>query len=289
MDIDQARTFLAIAASGSFIEAARRLPVTQSTVSARMQRLEDELGARLFVRNRAGATLTPAGRRFSEPAKRLLRTAEHARQEVGLPGRYLSTLHVGARIALWEGLLPTWIGWIRRQDAQVALRTGIGFEEDLMRGLIDGSLDLGLMYTPSHSAGLVVEHLFDESLMLVSSHPDETGPGDDYIHVDWGAAFDIQFTQGYPDQEPPAQTVNIGWLALQLLLANGGSAYLPARMARPLLANARLHAVRGAPRFALPAYVVHARHGDHPALALALRGLRAISASITETSDMART
>ena len=56
MDIDQARTFLAIAASGSFIEAAQRLHVTQSTVSARVQRLEDELGSRLFVRNRAGAT-----------------------------------------------------------------------------------------------------------------------------------------------------------------------------------------------------------------------------------------
>ena len=59
MDIDQARTFLAIAAHGSFLGAAKRLYVTQSTVSARVQTLETELKARLFVRNRSGATLTP--------------------------------------------------------------------------------------------------------------------------------------------------------------------------------------------------------------------------------------
>ena len=78
MDIDQAKTFLAITANGSFLEAAKQLHLTQSTVSARIQRLEDELGTRLFVRNRAGASLTPAGRRFFEYAKRLVLTAEQA-------------------------------------------------------------------------------------------------------------------------------------------------------------------------------------------------------------------
>jgi len=63
MDIDQARTFLAIAAHGSFLEAAKRLHVTQSTVSARIHNLESDLGAQLFVRNRSGASLTSAGRR----------------------------------------------------------------------------------------------------------------------------------------------------------------------------------------------------------------------------------
>lgn len=87
MDIDQARTFLAITANGSFLEAARQLHLTQSTVSARIRRLEDELGARLLVRNRAGASLTPAGRQFLDYAKRLVLTAEQARDEVGLPER----------------------------------------------------------------------------------------------------------------------------------------------------------------------------------------------------------
>lgn len=85
MDIDQVKTFLAIPAHGSFLEAANRLFVTQSTVSARIQNLETYLGIRLFVRNRAGAVLTTEGKRFMRRAKFLILTVEQARHEVGLP------------------------------------------------------------------------------------------------------------------------------------------------------------------------------------------------------------
>lgn len=68
MDTELARTFLAVIAGGSFVEAAGRLHVTQSTVSMRIQRLEETLGAELFVRNKAGTTLTPSGRQFQRHA-----------------------------------------------------------------------------------------------------------------------------------------------------------------------------------------------------------------------------
>ena len=51
-----------------FFEAANRLHITQSTVSARMQNFENYLGTKLFVRNRAGATLTPAAGEQSSAA-----------------------------------------------------------------------------------------------------------------------------------------------------------------------------------------------------------------------------
>jgi len=277
MDIDQARTFLAITAYGSFQEAASHLHLTQSTVSARIRRLEDELGVRLFVRNRAGAALTTGGRRYAEYAKRLVLTAEQARHHVGLPSRYRATLGVGGRIALWEGLLPAWVRWMRRQAKDVAIRGEIGFEEDLMRRLIEGTLDIGLMYSPSHSPGLVVEHLFDETLMLVSSRPDDTHPGDDYIYVEWGPAFDIQHTLSYPDLEPPPQVVSIGWLGVQLMLSNGGACYLPARMAEPLIAVGRLYAVTGAPRYPHPTYMVYPKAFDNPVIPAALDGLRSLA------------
>ena len=68
MDTELARTFLAVVATGSFVGAAQRLHVTQSTVSVRIQRLEQSLGAELFVRNKGGAVLTPAGRQFQRHA-----------------------------------------------------------------------------------------------------------------------------------------------------------------------------------------------------------------------------
>ncbi len=281
MDIEQSRTFLAITAHGSFLEASRQLHLTQSTVSARIQRLEEELGARLFVRNRSGATLTPAGRRFLQYAKRLVLTAEQARHEIGLPGRYRATIRIGGRIALWEGFLPAWVGWMRRAAADVAIRSEIGFEEDLMRQLVEGTLDIGLMYTPSHSPGLVVEHLFDETLVLVSSRPDDVKPGNDYIYVEWGPGFYAQHAQSYPDLERPPQVVNIGWLGIQLILRNGGSCFLPARMAEPFIAAGSLYRVAGTPEYVHPAYMVYPRESDNPMLAQALQGLRQLAGEVT--------
>ena len=86
MDTELARTFLAVVASGNFISAAERLHVTQSTVSARIHALEQQLGCILFVRNKAGTTLTPAGRQFQKHAGILVRTVEHARHDVGSVG-----------------------------------------------------------------------------------------------------------------------------------------------------------------------------------------------------------
>lgn len=280
MDIAQARTFLAIAAHGSFLEAARQLHLTQSTVSARIQRLEEELGARLFVRNRSGASLTASGRRFQEHAKRLVLTEEQARHDVGLPSRYRATIRIGGRIALWEGYLPQWAGWMRRIAKDIAIRSEIGFEEDLMRRLIEGMLDIGLMYTPSHSPGLIVEHLFDEKLVLVSSKPNDSGPGEDYIYVDWGPGFYAQHAQSYPDLEQPSQLVNIGWLGVQLILSNGGSCFLPARMAEPFIASGQLHRVKRSPEFIHPAYMVYPREPDNEVLEQAIQGLRELASAV---------
>jgi len=274
MDIEQARTFLAIAAHGSFIEAAQRLYVTQSTVSARIQKLEADLGATLFVRNRSGASLTPAGRRFLQHAKTLVLTVEQARHDVGLPSRYRATIRIGGRIALWEGFLPRWTGWMRQTAPDISIRSEIGFEEDLMRHLIEGTLDIGLMYTPSHAPGLVVEHLFDETLVLVSSRPDTDWPGEDYIYVEWGPGFYAKHRESFPDLERPAQVVNIGWLGVQLILANGGSCFLPIRMAQPLIDAGRLFKLGNGPEFTHPAYVVFPRQPGNAVLQQAVQGLR---------------
>lgn len=256
LDVEQVRTFLAIVSRGSFLEAARQLHVTQSTVSARVRNLEAALGVRLFDRHRGGAGLTLAGRRFLPHAQRLMRVVEQAWREVGLPSRYRATLRVGARIALWESLLPLWLAHFRRAHRDVAVEAEIGFEADLMGRLTEGSLDLGLMYTPTQSPGLVVRHLFDETLVLVSDRPRRRA-GAEYIHVRWGPGFDQQEAAAFPEREAPPRVVNVGWLAVQLMLTEGGSAYLPWRMAAPWVRAGRLHPVKGAPRFAHPAYAVY--------------------------------
>ncbi len=274
MDIEQIRTFLSVVANGSFLEAANRLYVTQSTVSTRIQRLESYLGVTLFVRNRSGAALTLPGQRFLRHAKSLLLTLEQARHDIGLPSRFRASITVGTRIALWEELLPRWVGDMRRQAPDISIRSQIGFEEDLMRAMIEGRMDVAIMYTPHHSPGLQIEHLFDETLALLTTDPDKPWPNDDYIYVDWGPAFYALHNSHYPDLESPAQVVNIGWLGVQLIISNGGSCFLPMRMAEPLIQAGKLFHVPGSPRFRLPTYMVFPRDSDSPVLQQVLDSLR---------------
>src|SRR6478736_5888109 len=79
MDIELARTFLAIVAAGSFVRAAERLNVSQTTVSARVRSLEEQLRRPLFLRNKSGSTLTPAGEQFLHFARTLVQVWERAR------------------------------------------------------------------------------------------------------------------------------------------------------------------------------------------------------------------
>ena len=210
MDTELARTFLMVAATGNFVAAASRLHVTQSTVSARIHTLETTLGARLFQRGRNGAELTPAGKRFMRHAKHLVRTVEQARHDVGLPQGFRDVLTLSGRIALWEGFLPHWVAWMREAAPDVSLRLEIGFEADIMQGLIEGSVDIGVMYTPTSRTGLVVEPLFDETLLLVTSDLKRGWPDEGYIHIDWGPEFHAQFSDHHPDAPTPTLVANIG-------------------------------------------------------------------------------
>jgi hypothetical protein len=117
MDTEVARTFLVVIAAGNFSAAAERLFVTQSTVSARIRSPEDSLGCALFVRNKAGTTLTPAGRQFQNYAASLVRTCEEVRQTLSVQSGFHATLTIGDDYALCVNVsIPAnWYCWSRRQ------------------------------------------------------------------------------------------------------------------------------------------------------------------------------
>jgi len=277
MDTELARTFLMVAATGNFVAAASRLHVTQSTVSARIHTLETTLGARLFQRGRNGAELTPAGKRFLRHAKNLVRTVEQAHHDVGLPQGFHDVLTLSGRIALWEGFLPHWVAWMREAAPDVSLRLEIGFEADIMQGLIEGTVDIGVMYTPTSRPGLIVEPLFDETLLLVTSDLARGWPDEGYIHIDWGPEFHAQFSDHHPEIGPPALVANIGWLGVQQLLTYGGSGYFPQRLVRRYIEEGKLWRVPHTPQFKLPAWMVFPRDSDNARLKQALDGLRELA------------
>ncbi|MEZ5832204.1 MAG: LysR family transcriptional regulator [Dongiaceae bacterium] len=280
MDTELARTFLAVVAAGNFVSAAERLHVTQSTVSARIKELEAQLGCTLFVRNKAGTNLTPAGRQFQKHAGTLVRTVEHARHDVGVPRGFRAALTIGGRFGLWEQLLLLWLPLMRAAAPDISVRAEIGMEPDLMQGLVEGRLDIGVMYTPQSRPGLKVEMLLEETLVLVSTDPASLAqPGPGYVYIDWGPEFYARHSASFPDFLGPAVTANIGWLGLQHILETGGSGYFPVRLVRPYLASGRLVLLQGAPEFSLPAYVVYASENRPDYLDEALQTIRDVAVS----------
>jgi DNA-binding transcriptional LysR family regulator len=278
VETELARTFLTVVAAGNFVSAAERLHVTQSTVSARIHTLEEQLGCSLFVRNKAGTRLTAAGRQFQKHAAILVRTVERARQDVGIAAGYEGTLTVGGRFGLWEGLLLEWLPLMRRMAPDISVRAEIGFEEDLMQGLVEGRINIGVMYTPQSRPGLTVERLLEERLVLVSTKENgDAKPDEDYVYVDWGAEFYAQHSVHFPDYAGAGVVANIGWLGLQHILQSGGSGYFPLRLVAPHLESSQLYRRPLAPEFRLPAYAVYPDEPGSDAVGAALGAMRQIA------------
>ena len=288
MDITLARTFLAVLELGNFVKAAERLHVTQSTVSVRIKLLEDQLGPALFVRSKAGAAPTPAGLRFKPFAERLVHTWEQARQEAGLPETVRARLSLGVEASLWQRLLATWLPWMRATVPDVALHAEIGSADELMRRLGDGLLDLAITYTPQNRSGFKVQPLIEDQLTLVASPLlAETADGwrSAYIFVDWGPEFRRAHAETFPDLDAPILSTTHGPLALQLILDQGGAAYLPLRMTAALCGQGRLRAVDEAPVIPRPIHLVHPPGEGEPWFDIALQGLRSVA--LTEAAAQA--
>ena len=97
MTLRQIESFLALARDGSFTRAARRLHLSQPTLSEHVQELERELGKPLFARRYRQVVLTEAGRTLEPYANRVMATLESASQAVAeLDGLQHGSLVVGA-------------------------------------------------------------------------------------------------------------------------------------------------------------------------------------------------
>lgn len=255
MDINLARTFLEVVATGSFVAAAERLHLTQTAVSARIRLLEEQLGRRLFVRNRAGARLTPAGERFREDALALVQLWEHARQRVALPPGRRNLVALGGEQSLWNPLLSDWLAWMRRECPEIALRAEVDTGSRLLERLREGTLDVAVLYSPPAQTGLAVELLTEEKLVMATTAPERPLDPELYIHVDWGPAFDTSLKAAFPELANPPVSVSLGPLALACLMTVGGTGYFRLGAIAGLLAEGRLHRVPEAPEFS---YSVHA-------------------------------
>ena len=285
MDLALIKTFLAVAETGAFVTAADRLFVTQSAVSLRVQRLEEQLGQPLFARSRRGADLTPGGQDCDPHARALRRTGEEARQSVALPQGFTWTLTVGAQVTLWPRIGFRWIDRLREAVPDLGVRAEMGTAEDLTRAMTEGTMQVMLTHMPRVRPGLSVERLIEDELVLVSPRPQD-GPGDvagRFLAVDWGPEFAAFLAQRLPGVAGSgALALDLGALATRFVLARDLAAFLPAAHVKRHVDGGRLFLVEGVPSFPYPVWSVWRDDLDEDLAQIADTALRSV-AERTET------
>jgi DNA-binding transcriptional LysR family regulator len=281
LDIVTARTFLEIVKTGSFVRAARNLHVTQTAVSARIRSLEQQLDRKVFVRNKAGARLTPAGDQFLRFATSLVQIWDRARRSVATAPGKETVVTIGAELSQWNPLMRKWLVWMRRECPELAISAHIDSAERLMEQVQEGALDFAILYAAAPRPGIVAELLFEERLVLVTTAlGGEPLRPEDHVDVDWGEDFTASYHAAFPDAAPGTVSISYGPLALDYVLARGGSGYFRMAAVRPFVEEGRLALVADAPEFSYSAYAVHSTRADESVTARVRRGLRAAAEEI---------
>lgn len=278
MAVELAKTFLEIVNTGSFVRAADRLNVTQTTVSARVRSLESKLGRRLFVRNKAGALLTDAGKQFLRYAPTFVQIWQRACHQVAIPEGRRALLAIGSEVSLWNPLLLNWMLRMKEDAPDIALRTEVSLSDDLMSKVAAGVLNIAIMYRPQNLPGLRIEEILREKLVLVTTDGRQPVPSD-YVYVDWGPRFVARHDMSFPDLAHPGLYVSLGPLGLSYILSTGGSGYFRMRTARPFLKSGHLQLVRGAPQYSYPVYATYPIASDDDMLEGALKTLREVAST----------
>jgi len=168
MEIHQLRYFLAVAEEGSFSRAAAREHVAQPSLSQQIQKLEVDVGERLFDRLPRSVVVTEAGNVLLDYARKVLVEIADARRCVDdLRRDVVGRLAIGSLPTIAPYILPGLVRKFRQRYPKVTLEIVEDTTENLALRLEDGALDLALVSTCDESSTLQRHSLGQEPLLLL--------------------------------------------------------------------------------------------------------------------------
>jgi DNA-binding transcriptional LysR family regulator len=144
IDPDLLATFLTVADAGRVLAAAPALHLSQPAVTARIRRLERQAGAPLFLRSARGVSLTPAGRRLYETARRVHGLLEESVRGLSPAAEDSGPLELAASTTVAGQVLPPLLAdFVRARPGGVTLR--VGNTEEVLGWVAEGRVPLGLV------------------------------------------------------------------------------------------------------------------------------------------------
>lgn len=174
MELRQLKYFLAVARTGSFSEASRRLYVSQSTLSQQIMQLEDELGSPLFMRTSRNVVPTEAGAELIPLAEKVLQGVDDCSVRVkDLKKVLCGTLNIGVTHS-FSALMSGTIRDFMKEYPGVKLNVFYEPMDELMDMLLSRKVDFAMGFTPSTpNEALYIEELFAVPLSIImrKDHP----------------------------------------------------------------------------------------------------------------------
>ena len=191
ISLKQLRYYLIAAKHDSLRQAARELKISQPSLSAQLQKLEEALGVDLFERSRGGVNLTPLGRELLKQAQQAVNAAEVIIDAANFATKGPSgTFRLGASHTLGPYALPWILPEIHKKYRGVKFFVREEVPDQLAEGLYTGRYDLIFTTLPLRDKGITVMPLFREPLYLVMSR-DHPLAKNKTIHGDELAGMDI--------------------------------------------------------------------------------------------------
>jgi DNA-binding transcriptional LysR family regulator len=171
LDVDQLRTFVAIAETGSFTRAAEVVHKTQSAVSMQMKRLEERIGKPIFERDGRASKLTEDGERLLDYARRIVKLNSEALSIVGGTG-LTGSVRLGVPDDYVDRYLPEIMARFARSHPDVELTVLCEPTIELVDRIDRGELDLAII--THKAANRPSEVIRRERLLWVSSNRHST-------------------------------------------------------------------------------------------------------------------
>ena len=210
MTLNELRYIVAVANERNFGRAAQKCFVSQPALSVAIQKLEEELGARLFERGKTEVAVTAVGERVVEQAQKVLEEAARIR-EMAQAGRnqLAGPLKLGAIYTVAPYLLPDLIPALHELAPQMPLDIEENLTENLEAALKSGRIDAAIIALPFAPPGVVTEFLYEEPFQIVvprghrwvkrkSVHPDELA-AEHTILLNVGHCFRDQVLDACPE------------------------------------------------------------------------------------------
>jgi len=255
MDIKVYKTFVTVAENRHFGRAAEQLYITQAAVSARIKQLEEFYNTTLFIREKNNLKLTLAGEALLAKATSLIEQIELSKIAVNIASQQKSSFNIAATPNVWDAYLIRRVHEINDLFSETVICTEISVREAIQRKLDERSLNVALLVDP------IKENDFQNTLVgyfdiaLVGTKPSFDHDTDNYIFVDWGITFSKEHATTH--RLSPSHRTSTAMIALELILAKGGFAYLPTELVTQKISTGALFLIETSLQIKRPIYLTY--------------------------------